>query len=213
MLVVTTPPTTTALTTLSSAMSEINDPAADQSYIGASLIPAASAAIARWCNREFGTATYTETFRIQSCGGYTSPGKSVLMLSRCPVTSVTSVTEGTDPALTAGYVETDLDNGFVYRLNGSDARQNWTAAKVSVVYQAGWILPGFTFPGYPTLPADIERACILLCRDWYLTRARDVTLRSIGLGGVTTTMGTGNPGVTLPAHVEALLAPWREAVL
>jgi hypothetical protein len=210
MLVVTTPPTRTDLTTLSSAMSEINDPAADQSYIGASLIPAASAAIARWCNREFGVATYTETFRIQSCGGYTSPGKSVLMLSRCPVTSVTSVTEGTDPALTAGYIETDLDNGFVYRLSGSDARQNWTAAKVVVVYTAGWTLPGATLPN---LPADIQRACILLCRDWYLTRARDVTLRSIGLAGVTTTMGTGNPGVTLPAHVEALLLPWRLAVL
>ena len=223
MLTVTTPPTSTALTTVSHFIDEMytfpSEPSdgpdislimQDAGYIQ-TLIDAASGIISRWCRREFGQATYTEVLRFPPHGGYTGRGLSKLMLSRCPVVSVTSVTEGTDSALTPSTdFETDLDNGFLYRLDGADSRRDWTASKVTAVYVAGWKLPGDTSP---TLPAEIERACVLLVRDNYLTRGRDITLRGVTLDGASTTIGTGNPGLSLPQHIEALLLPWRLAVL
>ncbi|MEI7605917.1 MAG: hypothetical protein WCJ64_00900 [Rhodospirillaceae bacterium] len=219
MLVVTTPPSSTNLVTTIDVELELNDlPSFDSNFAFNYIIPSASAAIANYCNRDFALTGYTETFRTRPPGGYSSTAQAKLMLSRCPVVTVTSITEGTDSPLVAGTdYEFDTETGFVYRLNGADSRRDWTAPKITVVYTAGFVLPSESGGSYltttSTLPDDVWRAAILLCRDWYLARSRDVTMRSITLDGAAVTLGTGNPGTVLPAHVEALLSPWKLAVL
>lgn len=216
MLTVTTPPVNTRLVTTTDVAFELDalNSDYDSSYIYSYIIPGVSAAIVNYCNRDFALTGYTETFRTTPHGGYTSTARDKLMLSRCPVATVTSVVEGTDDQLVSGTdYELDPEAGFLFRLNGADSR-DWTAPKITVSYTAGYLLPVESTPDIPsTLPDDIARAAVLLARDWYMSRGRDVTMRSLTLDGVAATFGTGNPGTSLPAHVEALLAPWRLAVL
>jgi len=125
-----------------------------------------------------------------------------------PLVSITSVVEDT-VTLTAGSDYDFSSDGLVNRLSNNRVVP-WTAATTTIQYVAGWALPSDTSP---TLPSDIQRATNILCRDWYLARGRDASLRSQkldGLGELSFGLGGGD---TLPAPVESLLHPYRAAVI
>lgn len=170
------------------------------------LILRASQTAETFCVRVFAKETLSEVFRCVR-------GR-VLNLGRWPVVSpITSVTEdGT--ALSASDYEADLDGGRVFRLS-SDARVCWSAEKVTVVYAAGYVLPGDG--GTRDLPQDIEAAVLKLAAGLYFGAARDPLIKgesADGIGSVDYWVG-GMPGAggDLPPDVTALLDPYRRLVV
>lgn len=216
MLTVTVAPASTRLALLADLRAELalSDDTADP--LLATMLDAASAAIASYCQRTFAKATYTETV-----GGF---GSTNLLLSRTPIVSVTSVTLLTD-ALTDWSIE-DADAGLLYRKAGWDrttqfggllephAMPNSESPDFTIVYVAGYDLPDQPLP---TLPLEIQRACLLTAKSWYLNRAQDpargvVTgVRMADGSGVTYAANTNDPsaGQALPGVVTRLLAPYR----
>lgn len=164
------------------------------------LILRASRAIESYCGRTFAKETLSEVFRC--------PYGPLLALTRYPVATLTSVTEdGT--VLDGTAYETDTVAGRIYRLS-SDARICWSAAKVTVVYDAGFILPP---TGGSTLPPDVEAAALKLAAGLHFGAARDPLIKgesADGIGSVDYWVG-GTPGASgeLPPDVLALLASYR----
>ena len=204
MITVVTPASTQALTTLAAVKAELAlTGGGDDGYLS-DAINGVSGTIARWCNRSFGRETVSEAIRLQR-GLKPLPE---LRLSRWPVASITSIAEGTGPALTYADWEADLDNGLIYRLDGADNRRQWTAPKITVIYAAGYLLPG---EQGRTLPNEIERAAILLASAAYRARGRDSFVKSEETPGVLRTeyfFGTPGDG-GMPPEVEGLLVPFR----
>lgn len=157
------------------------------------LIDQASAAIVSQCGRTFASERISETFR---------GAPSVLMLSRWPVTDVTSVVAAGSLIPPQGY-ELDAGGGLVYRLAGERIIA-WPASLITVEYIAGYALPG---DANPTLPADVERAALLLVRNAWMARGQNPFIRSDVVEDVgSRTYGLPN---AFPAEIAELLAPWR----
>jgi hypothetical protein len=201
-LVINTPATSTDLTTLSAAAAELGgtvDTALVQRWIAA-----ASGAIVRHTGRTFARETVTETFWLPR---YCVPA---LRLDRIPVASITSVTVDGAVLDAADYL-IDAGSGLLTRLS-SDTPADWLANKVVVVYQAGYVLPG---AASATLPADIERACIITLAAMSSSQGRDPQLRSEaadGIGSQSWLDPRAEDGA-LPQAAATLLAPWRRNVI
>ena len=114
-------------------------------------------------------------------------------------------------ALDPDEIEADLSRGVIRRLlNGAEAC--FTPCDVSVTFSAGFALPGASAP---TLPAAIERAC----RDLIVHRriaagddAFDPPVKSDAFPGVgTLTYAVAAPALdgAMPAHISALMKPYR----
>lgn len=165
-------------------------------------LPRASGAIARYCRRTFARQTYSELFRPERDRAHRL---EALRLSHYPVASITSVTvDGT--VLSATGYELDAATGLVYRLC-NDSRTCWAGCKITVVYIAGYTLPGVTGRD---LPQDIEEAAIMLIKSARAAKTRDPALKSIDLPGVmSATYWIGDaPEEALPPEVCALLQPY-----
>lgn len=201
ILTVTSPAEASAkrLCTLAALKAElgINDSASDAAL--EEKIDQASASIAEWCQRAFAAEAVSETFRL-------SAPVNALVLDRCPVTTIASVTcDGR--LLDAEVYEHDGRNGMLWRLE-SDARSMWPAAKVVVAYTAGYALPD-------AAPADLRRACMVLASTWWQSRGRDATLRSENTEGVdgVSYFDARNGGGGLPAMVTDLLESYRSTAV
>jgi len=182
------------------------------------LIDQSSAAIVRYCERPFAEEVYKETV-----AGF---GSIYLMLSRTPVTAVSSVIRNGD-TITDFTIE-NPEAGLLLR----EAGWSWTAA-------TGWNLTGYTIAnselpkftvaytaGYelsddatPTLPFDVERAAIEMVKDMWLVRGQTATtgpIKSKRVGDLAITYGTvtaAAEGFTrLPPRSLALLERWRRVV-
>lgn len=205
MLTVITPAASHALTSLEAIKTELEmTGTADDGWLRTA-IDRASAIARRFCNRPFALETARETIRL-------SAPMDALSLARWPVVSVVSVIEGGKTLAPTDY-ETDADAGFVYRLTGSDQRRDWPTTKIVVEYAAGYVLPG---DPARTLPEDIERAVILLVRSQWFARDRDPLVKAEEVSDVGRSeywIGSPASGSTLPADVEALLAPYRQPAL
>jgi hypothetical protein len=71
----------------------------------------------------------------------------------------------------------DEGAGQLYRLNELGHPRTWPPGKIVVTYQSGYALPDDTFPAQiPTLPEDLESACIRMVVFRYRARGRDPTL-------------------------------------
>jgi hypothetical protein len=164
----------------------------------AAFITQASNVCANYCNRMFAEETLVDHFRL-SCYA------DCLVLSRMPVTSITTVVEN-GVTLTADDYEFDVATGFLWRLDGEDNRSCWSSSKIVVTYVAGYEL-------LATLPYDIERACITLVKQSYFAKTRDPMVKAVDLPGLERTeYWVGSvPGdsSTLPDEVQALLNPYR----
>ena len=164
-----------------------------------------SAAISRACNVATAAAspatlrseTLSERFRLDA-------GRRTLILSRRPVTAITSIVEA-GVTLTADDYELDAAAGMIDRLSG-DCVTCWASGRTTVVYVAGWA----------TVPDDLKLAATKLAQTYYATsgdynpllrseEVPDVHKYTFNTPGAD---GAGDGGA-LPAEVEALLEPYR----
>lgn len=206
MVEVITPAATTGLTTLARVKSELEIADTSMDTLLTSWIADASAEIVRFCGRPFARETYRETL-----SGY---GGTRLMLARTPVVSVASVLHNSD--VITDFVINDADAGLLYRERGWQwsAGVGWNitsyvvpgseAPKFVVEYTAGYLLPG---AATPTLPGDIERACIELVKAVHAARKRDPAITAERLGDYQASYAEG-----MPAQVVDRLIRWRRSV-
>jgi hypothetical protein len=125
------------------------------------------------CGRVFPEENVSEVFR-QNYAGWCAPGAggSGLVLTRRPVTNVSSVTEDTSVLTTDDY-EVDYSAGMLYRLAGG-ARSYWRGRSITVVYSAGF---------YP-IPEDVQQAILTLMAHKWASQGRDPLLRSFSIENV-----------------------------
>ncbi len=199
LLTIVTPATVTALAELATVKLELCiSGTAEDAYLQAQ-IATASAAASAWCGRVFAREVVSEVWR---------PTASLesLALSRYPVASIASVVEDGVTLASTDY-EMDAEAGMLWRLS-SDARTAWSARKITVAYTGGYLLPGQT---NRTLPADIERAAVLMVAATYNARGRDPMLRSEGAQGIgqVSYLDPRAGMEAMPPQAAALLGPYR----
>jgi hypothetical protein len=133
-----------------------------------------AAAIARACGvAEGGTVpvtlrleTLSETFRTRDC-------RRRLMLSRRPVVSITSVTEGGTAVAVSDY-EFDGPAGLLTRFSAGDLTDWPSCSRIVVVYSAG----------YESVPDDLKDIASRLAATWAINKGRDLTLKRDRIDGV-----------------------------
>lgn len=129
----------------------------------------ATAAVERYCNRRLLAETVEETFRL-------SVEKSrPLILSRSPVSSVTTVIEDGSELTDADF---ELDGCCLYRLT-SDSRSSWSATKIVARYVAGYSLS--------EMPGEYQRAVVLTVNQYKIGSTRDPQVRSESTDGLGST--------------------------
>jgi hypothetical protein len=224
-----TAPISAQLATLADIYLELSVKSADDldSWIQ-SEIAANSAVISRYCNRVFGLATWQDQIRLQRgiWGEGTRGGASPLMVKHWPLVAVTSISEtiaGVTTQLVAGTdyeVETgsmlpgDENPGRIWRLNENGNPRDWSPCKIVIVYEAGYSLPNDPMPApAPTLPADVEKACIKLVTKSYWTRGQNPALKVRDQAGNRQEFWIPNtPDGYLTPDIEELLKPYRVPV-
>lgn len=163
------------------------------------LIAMSSAAVEKYCNRVFAQETLIDTFRLNDDGAV-----PCLLLSRMPVSSISSVVEdGT--TLTAADYELVAAKGELWRVDSDDEQQNWENAKIVVTFVAGYeLLDG--------LPQDVERAAIELVKQGWFALSRDPLVKSEDVPGVLSTaywVGEMGDNGAVPPHAASLLDKYR----
>ncbi|CAB4196103.1 hypothetical protein UFOVP1299_55 [uncultured Caudovirales phage] len=149
--------------------------------------------------------TYTELFRASperqtdagNAGGMTPPNYAAmspnLILSRRPVSSIASVTEG-DTLLAATDYELDSAAGIIRRLSG-DSMSHWCSSKISVVYVAGWL----------TVPGALKRAAQQLLNAYYSDSKRNPLVLREKVEGLGETWYSPGSGGDIPPDVMEML--------
>ncbi len=161
------------------------------------LASAATAAIERYCHREFASASRTET--------YDGDGTDELILRGFPVVSIDAVTitddDGTEYDVDTDDLDFNANTGLLFF--APDAEGDWDywpkgRQNIEVEYTAG-------FSG---VPADVQEACVELMAVMYSQASRDPTLTSERLGDWQASYGTYLDQQGLPGNVVRLLAPY-----
>lgn len=224
MVSVVTPASSRDLTTLSWVKTVLNIQGGAEDDFLKKTITQASAAAENYCNRVFASETVQAIFRPQRgyAGSGLSGGFDPLQLPRWPISSVSSVvtlrTLTDDPetlVLDTDY-EINAASGQLGRLNSDGNPRNWEAIKTTVVFAAGYTLPGQAVAsGIDALPADIEAGVLEIIKGTWFSRERDPAVRSENIPEIMATsyqiaMPTGSG---LPAAAEALLDNYRVPVV
>ncbi len=119
---------------------------------------------ASWFIRDYCGRTFAEEILSEQWRGVSLACGSPLILSRRPVSDITSVTVD-GAALDTDEYEVHPDSGRLWRLSG-DSRATWCAGKIVVAYTAGYAL-------LDSLPYGIETACIQLVKHRYTNSTHD----------------------------------------
>jgi hypothetical protein len=171
-------------------------------------ITLSSAAIQKYCNRQFPIETIQDQFNFLR-GPYPwqiRQGLQVLQLSKLPLVSVSSVVV-TQNEIATTYVQgvdfmVDLANSQLIRLSESTGLPiPWLPFQTTVVYQAG----------FATIPSDVDDACSrMVKRDWW-ARGRDPSVMEQATGQMGSTKFWVNPSPdgNLPAEIADLLDNYR----
>lgn len=208
MLTVLTPASSSRLTTVENVRLDLGLPDGGLSAAAiARLIDQASAAIAQFCQRSFGVEALRETPHVPARGDR-------LVLSRDPLIEVTKVTRLGEVISASDY---EVDGGVLRLLRGSW----WNACRgtgLSVEYRAGFTLPGDAVTSGPALPADVERAAIMMVGTMLSMRGRDPLLKSENVQGVgsssyATPAASTPPGGLVNSEAQAILWPYVQPVL
>lgn len=196
MLEVIAPATETRLLSIEAARVAIGlaDDDASQDAALEPLIDQASAAIVAFIGQPLARATYRETV-------WSRLASDSLILSRFPVASIASV--GIDGAdIDAEGYRVDQATGIVHRRSPTRCGPFWPAGETVVEYAAGYELPD-------DLPADIQRAAILLLRQAHMAAGRDPLLRSEETDGVASFSYFAAGAAAVPLEAQALLSPYQ----
>jgi len=132
--------------------------------------------IESFCNRKFGTATYTDE-------KYKGLGTNALQLENYPVTALTSISvsdvalDSTDYELMKGVGLTntgEINKETLWTSTGvRDAvslEEQYPSYNIKVTYTAGYVLPKDDGDPARNLPYDLEQTCIDMVRYARLTR-------------------------------------------
>ena len=160
-----------------------------------------------------------ETFRFAGghrrrlCGDGDNLRHSRLILSRKPVTAISSVIEN-GVTLDADDYQIIGRSGILVRLS-NDRERDWnTGAKIVVVYTAGWLLADEGDDA--TLPDEIEGAAIDIIKGARAARKRDPLVKAKQVQDIDQVeywVG-GIPGQgTLPPDIAAKLDPYKYRTL
>lgn len=221
-----------ALTTVALVRDYLEDQAADSDLI-TSMIAAAQAWIARYCNREdttgngvhWGTATRTE---------YLSGNLSeYVMLKFTPITGVTSVDLVTGASTSVSVATTGLTvdglpiSGLAAGTPGSKGKLAYRrgTSGLAHAFDSGRPMgPFYGGPhfgdaengvkvvytgGYTTIPGDLTFACTMVAANMYRSKSLNPNLKSENLGSYAYTRSDGagkTPGIV---DVDDLLATYR----
>jgi hypothetical protein len=189
------------LTTLATAKVELGVTGTTDDNKILNHIRQASDQIAAYCNRVFGLETVEEHW-------YDANFKNALPLRRRPVRDVISV-ELAGSGIDSSEWRLDEKRGILQRATSSLGWNGYPfwQGEILVQYEAGYALLG-------DLPYDIERACLMLVKQYYFNVAVDPFLRSEDIPGVASfAYGFGPSARTesnLPPEVQALLSSYKE---
>nr|WMC97943.1 hypothetical protein RAR13_04300 [Aminobacter aminovorans] len=198
---VTTPAADTSLLTIAElrAAAGVSDSSQDAALttLGARV----SASIARACGVA-SDGVNPPTLLRETCSEIYRPTarRDKIVLSRRPVTSISSITEG-DEALTSDAYELSKPSGILTRLS-SDYPTCWPCGKIIVVYIAG----------FATVPDDLKLAASKLTTALYAETARDPSLKRERVDGVGEFEYWVAPSddPLLSAEISDLIAPYRQ---
>jgi Phage gp6-like head-tail connector protein len=179
---VVTPAKTYDLTTLAVVKGLLNITNSAQDAYLQSLISAASAAAAQYCNRVFpAEEVLDEVWPALDAYPYQVPGGiAPLQLSRWPLGTITSVVISTDPTSTPTTLTSGTDfrfdtvRGQLIRLDFSGYPCGWAPSYIAADY----------IGGFATIPADVADAVCRMVRSRYYANTRDPMLRSENIEGV-----------------------------
>ena len=160
------------------------------------LIDQASAAIEAWCGRIFAQQRYVEVV-----GQFPD---ACLPLRQYPIVAVESLLAGVTSV--TDYRIEDAENGMLYRRYGWG--RQWAPDDLTITYIAGYRLPEQTSPpapSGPTLPKDIERACIEAVKVWFTERQPEGRIQSRTLGDQRIEYGIQAGRTALPVLSQMLL--------
>lgn len=210
IVTVLTPAASYDLTTLAAVQDDLGIIAPTSSTLTflARLITRASATIRQYCNTTFQAEIIKEEIYPlkQDWSGVAVGGMSLIRLSRWPVVSIASITEGFAPNITTLVSAVDYrlvpDMGHLFRLDSMTYPDRWRVLPVVVTYTSG----------YSAVPADVEDACSRLVKMRYLARTRDPALRQEDVPGVySAAYQISSSG--LPADVTDMLDRYRVPVI
>lgn len=193
------------LTVLATVKAELGIAASDtsQDEILATLIRQASSAVSAYCDTVFAEETVTETFWADSPWEYAT----CFPLSRSPVTAVSSVV--VDGSVLGASEYRIGSNGALYKISGTTTCRWGITGSAVITYTAG-------YPLLDGLPQGIERAVLMLIKEYRSGIGRDPRVRSEDIPGVRSVTywigSTGEKG-ELPPDVIALLQPYRRMAL
>ncbi|TXN71728.1 hypothetical protein [Methylobacterium sp. WL6] len=194
MLIVTTPATSTALTTVARARAILGFATTDDAA-ALVLIGQASRAIVDYCRRPFAIETVRESF---TCNDTRLDGP---ILGRGPVVEILSVRNSGDLIPPAEYAQ-DSRTGRLQRLDPYGSPLPWWGGGLIADYRAGYVLPKDDAGApAPTLPESVERACIMLLSSYLSLRGRDPTVKTENSEGV------GSTSWWVPGTSDRLASP------
>src|SRR5262245_57156213 len=166
------------------------------------LIASASDVVAGYCDRVFARETVTETFWPEHWRCLER--WDALVLARTPIEEIISVTHD-EVLLAATDYEFDQQNGTLWRLAPAPWPFHWSLFnKVAVTYTGGYLL-------LDGLPSGVERAAILLCKEYFFQGSRDPRIKTESTPGIYSVdywVGSTGQSGELPPDVIALLAPY-----
>lgn len=164
-------------------------------------ITQASQIAASYCRRVFGEETVRETFRPEYNNASYATTRDLLPLTRFPVSSITSVLEDGNAVDTSDY-ELDSKAGHIYRLTSGDVSQWSFSSSVVVVYIAGYAADD--------VPADLERAVIMMIKDLRADATRDPNLIEKEIEGVARYRwwAPSDAKAVMPVEISGLLDPY-----
>jgi hypothetical protein len=208
IVTVTTPATSIMLCTADDLKTELGVTTDDNNRFFR-LIRAASQQIFRYLGRTIIQETVSETIRADDCDS----GTEYLNLDRYPVIAIASVTED-GKALAPSDYECDQESGQLFRLS-NDRRVCWRAAKVTIVYQGGYVLQG---QSGANMPADIAEAALRLAAQSYSPPDTEPGLRAIVVPGVVEKQfydqsAAGEESGSISPDIRAILDPYRRMTL
>ncbi|MAF25371.1 hypothetical protein CL634_07330 [bacterium] len=200
----------TEMTLLEVVKSELEITGSSNDGMLTEYIQQASDYIRTYTGRYFAKETVEETF--QSRGG------RKLMVSRYPLVSISFIEfSGTSVGATtyeidnstagiiwreAGFTHTILSDEFITLQPTKDGRRDW-----KVRYVAGYNMPGTTGVDRD-FPYDLERACVDLVKNWFLTKTADPMIQRQQTGDASETRFATSRGV--PPGVLNTLNNWRK---